>query len=515
MDDTGQVLSVQDADGHPATSVSYQCSNSLPYQMTNSLGQTTTYGVDCNSAAITSVQDPNDVAAARAGTTYNYEATAGRIYTVTSPDSGVTAYAYPSPNEVDTTVAASPDPSITTASILDSFGRPYQTSQNGITSETTYDVNGRVQTVTNPHTTPSPTNGWTSINAYDGLDRPLLQLDAESAEHSWAYNGNVTTSFDANYNETQRTTDAFGHLKTVTEFLTGGASLTSNYSYDGLGNLKRISQIGNGGSDVPRIRMFTYDSMARLLCASYPENSTAQCPGTATASYTPGTIGYSYDPNGNLQSKTAPAPSSAFGSGATVTTTFAYDSLNRLTTKSYSSDATETPFSCFQYDSATNGIGRPGVAWTQAGGCSSTWAAASSSALTATNILSYDPVGRIASEQQCVLTNCASSGTPFSLGYSYDLAGNRTATNLGALPGIQALSFTTPSSNGYDASGRLSQLVSNWINSTHPAAIFTVDPVTGYTPFGGLQKVTFGAGLLLNRTYDKQLRVTSEADVNP
>ena len=111
------------------------------------------------------------------------------------------------------------------------------------------------------------------------------------------------------------------------------------------------------------------------------------------------------------------------------------------------------------------------------------------------------------------MTNCAQSGTPFSLEYSYDLAGNQTAKNLGALPGVQALSFTTPATGGYDASGRLTQLISNWVDPTHLATLFTADPSSGYTSFGGLQTATFGAGLLLNRTYDDQLRVLSETDV--
>ena len=513
-DDTGQVLSIQDADGHSPMGISYQCANSLPYQVTNPLGQTGTYGSDCNSGAITSVQDPNDAAAGRAGTTYTYD-TAGRISTATLADSGVTTYTYPSTVEIDTTVTASPNPSITTASILDSFGRPYQTIQNGVTSETTYDVNGRLQTITNPHTgSASSTDGSTSIWQYDGLNRPTLELTSGGTEWQFVYNGNATTAYDPNFNSRQRTTDAFGHLTSVSEFLSG-SPLVSNYSYDGLGNITRMSQLGNGSSDVPRVRTFTYDSMARLVCASNPESSSARCPVVATSSYTAGTVGYSYDGNSNLLTKTAPAPSSTPGSGATVTTSFGYDQLNRLTSKSYSGDLEATPSSCYQYDSATNGIGRLAFSWTQPGGCSSSWSAASGNATSATNILEYDPVGRIRSEQQCVFGNCSSSGTPFTVGYGYDLAGNRTATNLGALPGVGALSFTTPSTNGYDSSGRLQQLLSSWVDSTHPAALFTIDPTSGYTPPGGLQKATFGSGLLLNRTYDSRLRVTGEVVQNP
>lgn len=65
MDDTGQVLSIVDPKRNPSTTFTYQCANSLPYQVTNPLNQTTTYGYDCNSGAVTSVKDPNDAAAGR------------------------------------------------------------------------------------------------------------------------------------------------------------------------------------------------------------------------------------------------------------------------------------------------------------------------------------------------------------------------------------------------------------------------------------------------------------------
>jgi YD repeat-containing protein len=498
MDDTGEILSIMDPDQHTPTTISHQCANSLAYQVINALNQTTTYGYDCNSGAITSIQDPNDTAVGRVGATYSYESTAGRIHSITYPDAGTTTYAYPSSAEVDTTVAASPDPPIISASILDSYGRPYQHIQNGVSSETTYDQYGRVECVTNPHiASNSPTDGSTCVDLYDGLDQPLKQQQPDGSIVTWSYSGNTSSFIDESGNYTQQTRDAFGHLKGVFEF-SNGSAYTTNYTYDGLGNITRIAQLGNGSTDVPRTRTFTYDSLARLLCVSHPENSTAQCPTTATSAYTSGTIGYSYDPNGNQISKT-----DARG----VTTSLSYDSVNRLLSRSYTDG---TPSSCHSYDTATAngsaGIGRLASEWTQIGSCPTNTSTPPANALTATNVLAYDQVGRVTNLQECVFTNCTSSTTFFSLGYSYDLAGNPTGTSLGGLPGVQILNLTRT----FDSSGRLNTLGSNWSSS----ALFMADPTLGYASPGGLQKATFGSGILLNRTYDNRLRVTGEMDTS-
>jgi len=104
------------------------------------------------------------------------------------------------------------------------------------------------------------------------------------------------------------------------------------YTYDALGNLTCIEQhggvTGTGCSSQQaddatspwRVRRFTYDSLTRLLSTSNPET---------------GTINYVYDPNSNVVSRTAPLPNQNPGSTTTVTTTYSYDALNRLTKKTY------------------------------------------------------------------------------------------------------------------------------------------------------------------------------------
>ncbi|HWR14143.1 MAG TPA: RHS repeat-associated core domain-containing protein [Terriglobales bacterium] len=99
----------------------------------------------------------------------------------------------------------------------------------------------------------------------------------------------------------------------------------TNYQYDVLGNLLRVDQKGTAPSDSNqwRTRWFTYDSLSRLIVASNPES---------------GNIGYAYDANGNVATK-----SDARG----IVTTYTYDELNRLKSKTYSDS---TPAARFGYD---------------------------------------------------------------------------------------------------------------------------------------------------------------------
>src|SRR5205823_6132121 len=107
-------------------------------------------------------------------------------------------------------------------------------------------------------------------------------------------------------------TDALGHLTTVWED-PSVLNYETDYAYDAVDNLTGVTQRGGATSGSWRRRSFTYDSLGRLKCAANPEvtssaNTPASCPATDTGTYTPGTIGYTYDADGNVLTKTAPAP---------------------------------------------------------------------------------------------------------------------------------------------------------------------------------------------------------------
>nr|WP_246302146.1 RHS repeat-associated core domain-containing protein [Granulicella arctica] len=462
MDDTGQVRSIVDPDSHPVTNFTYQCSGALPYQVTNALSQTTTYGYDCNSGQITKVQDPNDLAAGRSGTTYSYESGAGRLQAVNYPDGGQTSYSYPSTTEVDTSVLASPNPAVSSQDVVDSFGRKYQHVQAGISSETTYDVNGRVDCVTNPHFTASSssTDGTTCVTTYDGLDRPKVQTGTDGSTQSWSYAGNVTTSIDEAGHSWKRTSDALGRLISVIE--PTGAS--TNYVYDALNNLHTVSQTGVSG-DTARTRSFVYDSLSRLTSSTNPET---------------GTIGYGYDANGNLTSKT-----DARG----ITTTYGYDALNRLTYKHYSDGTLPAAFGYDGKDESGGAVSTP--VSNAIGRVSHT-----SNQTNAAANYSYDSMGRLNHEYYCVPSNCSYG---IQVGATYDLAGNTSSL---IYPDGRVIS------QNMDAAGRIASVnYASWNGNAHSGAYINASAAGSYDPAGHLVSATFGNAIGLAASYDKRERV--------
>jgi len=211
-------------------------------------------------------------------------------------------------------------------------------------------------------------------------------------------------------------------------------------------------------------RTFTYDSLSRLTCAANPENSSlsVSCPTTATNTYTAGTTGYTYYANGNLWTKT-----DARG----VTVSYAYDSLNRLLSKSYATTS-KTPAACYQYDQApsslgsatiTYPIGRLTAEWTQTGSCPSSGQLPASGTLTSRIIGGYDFMGRLTSEKQCSFSTCAA---PYNFGYSYDLAGHVTQAN----NGVGTILWQPQ----YDSAGRLQNVTGNaaWTDPQFPSNLF-------------------------------------------
>jgi YD repeat-containing protein len=104
-----------------------------------------------------------------------------------------------------------------------------------------------------------------------------------------------------------------------------------------------------------------------------------------------GTISYSYDPNGNLLTKT---------DARAVVTTYDNDELNRPKARSYNNG---TPTVTYTYDTLTNGKGR---------------LTSVSSSVSTYNYTGYDVMGRVLGGSQVTY------GNTYSMSYSYDRAGN-------------------------------------------------------------------------------------------
>jgi len=348
---------------------------------------------------------------------------------------------------------------------------------------TTYDSSGRTHTVSNPYrSTSDPTYGLTTMS-FDVLGRPALATEADNSTVKTYYGTDVATAggaaaqlcspttygygypilhIDEASKKKQTWTDAFGRTIEVDEpDSTGTLSFATCYTYDTLDNLTKVEQ--KDGSTDPtqwRTRTFAYDGLSRLVTANEPES---------------GTTTYTYDNNGNVLTKTAPAPNQT--GSATTTTSYQYDALNRLTTKSGG-----FPTVAFTYDAAsldghalTNSVGRLARALTSG---AATWN-------------SYDLTGNIINQWQ---------STPhgsFPLTFKYDLAGDRISYTDG---------LGTTFTQSFDVVGRPTGLSSSLVDANHPATLATVDPSLGYYPHGAVRKVTFGNSLTQTAAFNNNLQ---------
>jgi YD repeat-containing protein len=509
-----------------STSYTYGAQNaflhSTSFPSTNGITHGITEDHDVNTGLLSSQTDQNNNS-----TIYTYDALM-RPHTITRPDTGTTTYTYSDPNNISEVTTQSSSVSVTTNIVLDGLGRETSRTNvgSGVSTETHYDVNGRLYTVSNPKfaAATSSTDGLTTY-LYDALGRKTSQTTTpDGAKLRWDYTGITIDHYDENNNHSQQTTDALGRLTAVIEPdpLSNLPSLETDYQYDPLNNLTRVDQWGGSkGTAGEQARIFGYDSLSRLIAASTPENSSAQhtpsltCPGI-TGSWT---ACYGYDSNGNLQSKT---------DNRNITTTYSYDFLDRLTGKSYSGtdpSVSTTGSSCYQYDlpfdngQEANFVGRLAGEWTQPNQCPTGRSLIPSSAMSWKSIMGYDTMGHVTSEQQCPLTPC----TVASLIYTYDLEGNLYKSSNGMPSSVWPNFLTT---YDFDSGNRLFRVSTTWNDTAHPGTLFEVaQAVNDIAPFGpvGWTAAHFGinpqqqqAALAQTRTYDNRIRLTGEtAFANP
>jgi RHS repeat-associated protein len=239
------------------------------------------------------------------------------------------------------------------------------------------------------------------------------------------------------------------------------------YSYDVLGNLTQVDQIGDG-SQPDRVRTFSYDSLSRLVKAQNPES---------------GLILYSYDPNGNVVTKTdnrgiiinySPSDSNI-------------DALNRVTKKTFSNG---DPAVTFSYDIAP--ANPPGTLVNLVGRL------VSSSVGNTSEIQNYDAMGQISSQWQCTSLNCGNSSNKwFRQDYNYNLLGEEIS---------HAFNGAFTISESYDSAARLVQVSSSLSDSQHPGTLAKTDPNVGYYPTGALRMINLGNGLTETSAYNNRLQ---------
>ena len=211
---------------------------------------------------------------------------------------------------------------------------------------TEYDDNQRPYRSSNPVSLGSSVEpvsssfSWTA-NSYDGLDRVTSIATPDGQSVTMTYENNQKAVTDQVGAKKQVFYDGLGRISLVrmanpaNNAVTEANGYDTGYSYDVLDNLTRVRQYTMGDRSTYQERSFVYDSLSRLGSETHPESGTAS---------------YRYDANGNLKRRT-----DARG----ISTTYSYDSLDRLETTDYTDG---TPTTTVTYDQGANGKGRPATA---------------------------------------------------------------------------------------------------------------------------------------------------------
>lgn len=321
-DGVGRRLTVTDARGH-TTTFTYDANNNL-LTTTDARGGVSTYTYDENNNrlsitdprtnSITSTYDAKDLlstttdALSHTGTN-TYDAI-DRKTAVTDKNGHTTHFAYDAlGNLIATQDPVGNTTSVTydgngnrltvqdplgnvTSSAYDKLNRITQvTDPLGHVSSTAYDALGRVIAAANAKM-------QNTEFAYDALGRLIQVTDAASGTVAYSYdeNGNRLSMADPNGHTTTYTYDALNRLATMVEPLGN----TTSYEYDAIGNLSRKTD-PNGHAI-----QYAYDELSRLSTITYPDAST---------------VTFTYDANGNRTQMV----------DSVGTTTYGYDSLNRMT----------------------------------------------------------------------------------------------------------------------------------------------------------------------------------------
>jgi RHS repeat-associated protein len=415
-----------------------------------------------------------------------------RLSEIDYPDTGKTTFCYndspynsstPSPS-VTSTKAITSITNVTSLAAFDGLGhavRSVLTSDpdcaSGDRTDTTYTGLGQVYTVSNPYCTTSDSTYGLTTYTYDALGRTTQVTHPDNTTALTTYTGRATQVQDEG-NGTQRVarisqTDGLGRLLSLCEVAPGpfvganGASTSSligssgapvacgqdiagtgfltTYQYDTLSNLLQVNQTGIAP------RTFSHDSLSRLLTASNPES---------------GAISYAYDANGNLLRKTAPKQNQT-NPAVTVTASYQYDALNRLTQKSYNDGS--TPTVSYAFDTSCHATSYINLVGRLASAAVPGWSFC----------YSYDSMGRLADKD---LLMSVPAGANY-LDYTYDLLGNVTFESAGyAFSGVYY---------AYNTAGRLTTVTSGYSDANNPATVFSA---AHYNAFGGLTSDTLGDG---------------------
>ena len=447
-------------------------------------------------------KDQNDINVNGAGTTFSYDLR-GRMTQKNLPDGGQVATSYNDtpPVTVTATTKITSSLNLVGETIQDGLGRPRKTELTSDPDGTTYtriayDGLGRKYQEWNPtrcdpdvnpnSCTGETTFGITTYN-YDALNRPTTVVEQDNSQIATTYSANCTTVTDEAGAALESCLDGLGRMTSVVENPGGTPNYETDYQYNVLDNLKQVQQKGGDlNSGAWRTRTFSYNSLSQLITATNPES---------------GSIGYTYDDDGNLSTKTAPLPNQIGSS--TVTTTYSYDALNRLTSKTYT--GMPMPTIQFGYDgNSLTGCTTSPPRLTDSypiGRRTSMCDGPSGSGATA---WSHDPMGRVSTQSQAQTGGGAN--VTASTSYGYNLDGS-----------VKSISYPSANSITYTVggAGRVTQVSDTNNNYVGYSGNFAT-----YAPNGGLAEMTNGhtsgfAGIVISNSYNSRLQPAVLSAANP
>lgn len=445
----------------------------------------TTNTFDMTTGLVTSVTDANNQT-----TFYEYNDPLSRLTKAIRPEGGSNRYEYgDAPGNVFIRKLASQDAynTIESYQYFDGFHRPSRMFQNeGATwrvTETQYDSVGRTWRSSNPYRSTilngpvDPSAVWTT-NAYDATGRVILVTAPDGGQVRTEYLGNTVTVTDQANKVTKTVADHQGRSTQVIEDPGGSSPLVTNYIYDVLGRLRKVSQ-SDTESAVVQERFFMYDMLGRIIRTRHSEQDSnpALALYDEVTDHSEWSLSYEYDNSDNLK---------VFRDARGVATNYDYDAMGRLTTRSYTVPAgvAATPTTSFFYD----GAGVSGGVLNSKGKTTKV----SSSAATFT-FDEFNAEGGVRHSTQ------TTDGQAYTMSYEYDLAGHMTAQ-------------TYPSGrvvrNDFDVAGRLKQITGQAPGQTTPTAyVSQID----YAPHWGSKALKFGNNLWETTSYNLNLQRVQKA----
>ncbi|MCD0419633.1 DUF6531 domain-containing protein [Rubrivivax sp. JA1024] len=463
---SGQLTQITEADA---------TSQTVPYS-TNGQTRVTTFTYDPHGALLT-VDGP--LAGTGDTTTYTYS-TSGYLATVTNEVGHVTTVSSVDGRGLPTTVV---DPNnVQTGLTYDSEGRlkAMTVDVGGLAAVTAIDYNvvGDITKITRP-------NGAFLQYTYDSGRRVIKVEDSNGsyAEYDRDKLGNVTARRIKDSGGTLQfsQTAVFDELGRLLRFI-GASNQTWTHGYDKTGNRVSVTD--------PRSNIFgwSYDSVNRLISTSDEDSNVVTLTRNGKDEITnfrdPRSLNTTFVRSGfgdviqrvSPDSGTTVYVYNALGKptqitdGRGVVANLTYDDAGRLLTKQYPAATGENV--TYTWDATASGNkGKGRVTAIQDASGSIAWI--------------YNALGQVTQERKTTGT------VVYTVGYTYDLDGNVTEITY---PSGRTVSYSR------DATG----LVTGVTTKASPSSsLVTLASNVAYQPFGPLQSLTYGNGLVLWKTFTK------------